>query len=111
MDEGAKVMDLAAGKVALGHGAEEGTAQRRATLQQVVSDSAWRRTEALEQARLRWTPEARHDETLEELAAIKLLTSAALRAPTATERMAALDQISARIDAVVRTLRGRDNRV
>ncbi len=132
MDEGAKVLDLTAAKVAFRRGAREHAAlelerevhgvaagahgarrqpQRRATAEHTGSDTAWRRVEALEQARRQWTPQPYHDDTLEELAALKLLTSAARRARTVKERMAAFDQISRHIDEVVRALRDWDRNV
>jgi signal transduction histidine kinase len=65
----------------------------------------WQRVEAQEQERRRWAREL-HDETLQELAALKLLAGAARRASTAEEWTAALDQISGRADVAVGALRG-----
>ncbi len=76
-----------------------------ATAQEVAAGSVRRRVEAQEQERRRWAREL-HDETLQELAALKVVAGAARRAATEEDRAAALDQISERVDVAVRALRG-----
>jgi len=76
-----------------------------ATAQDVAAGTLGRRVEAQEQERRRWAREL-HDDTLQELAALKLLADAARRAPTADERTAVLDQIGERVDVAVCALRG-----
>ena len=78
--------------------------ERVETAEHVAPDTLWPRVVALERARRRRRELA--DETLDELAAVKLLAFAGGRADTATERIAAFDEISRRIDVVVRALRG-----
>ncbi len=71
----------------------------------VAADTVWRRVEAQEQERRRWAREL-HDQTLQELAALKLLTGVGRRSRTVEESAAAFDQIGERIDAAVGALRG-----
>jgi signal transduction histidine kinase len=75
-----------------------------ATAQDVAAGALRRRIEAQEQERARWAREL-HDETLQELAALKLLAGAAARAEAADEREQALVEIGDRIDVAVRALR------
>ena len=75
-----------------------------ATAQDVAAGTLRRRIEAQEQERARWAREL-HDETLQELAALKLLAAAARRADAADEREQALVEIGERIDVAVRALR------
>lgn len=75
-----------------------------ATAQDVAARTLWRRVEAQEQERRRWAREL-HDETLQELAALKLLAAAARGAGSEAERSAALGQIGDRVDVAVRALR------
>jgi signal transduction histidine kinase len=75
-----------------------------ATAQDVAAGTLRRRIEAQEQERGRWAREL-HDETLQELAALKMLAAAARRAKAAEEREQALDEIGERIEVAVRALR------
>jgi signal transduction histidine kinase len=76
-----------------------------ATALGVAADALRRRIEAQEQERGRWAREL-HDETLQELAALKLLTATARSTEEAVERERALVEIAERIDVAVRALRG-----
>jgi signal transduction histidine kinase len=75
-----------------------------ATAQDVTAGTLRRRIEAQEQERGRWAREL-HDETLQELAALKLLAAAARRAKAADEREQALTEIGERVEVAVRALR------
>ena len=63
-----------------------------------------RSIEAAEFERGRWAREL-HDETLQELAALKLVLAAVRRADTATARAEALDSAATRIDLAIQALR------
>ncbi|MGE5690063.1 MAG: GAF domain-containing protein [Pseudomonadota bacterium] len=75
-----------------------------ATAQDVAAGTLQRRIEAQEEERRRWAREL-HDETLQELAALKLLAAVARRSDDADERSAALEQIGERIGVAVGALR------
>jgi GAF domain-containing protein len=75
-----------------------------ATAQDVAAGTLRRRIEAQEQERGRWAREL-HDETLQELAALKLLAAAARRAGNDGEREHALVEIGERVEVAVRALR------
>jgi two-component system, NarL family, sensor histidine kinase DevS len=75
-----------------------------ANAQDVAAEGRRRSIAAAERERTRWAREL-HDETLQELAALKLLLSAARRTEDATERDSALEQAADRIDVAVRALR------
>jgi signal transduction histidine kinase len=76
-----------------------------ATAQDVASDTLRRRLEAQEGERRRWAREL-HDETLQELAALKVLAAVARKTPDPTERAAVLNEMGERVDLAVRALRG-----
>jgi signal transduction histidine kinase len=63
-----------------------------------------RSIESAEQERGRWAREL-HDETLQELAALKLILASVRRADTGTARAEALDAAAARVDFAVQALR------
>jgi signal transduction histidine kinase len=75
-----------------------------ATAQDVAIDTTRRRIEAQEGERRRWAREL-HDETLQELAVLKLLAAAALRASSDEERASVLRQIGDSADVATQTLR------
>jgi signal transduction histidine kinase len=75
-----------------------------ATAQDVAAGTLRRRIEAQEQERGRWAREL-HDETLQELAALKMLAAAARHTDAADEREQALAEIGERIEVAVRALR------
>jgi signal transduction histidine kinase len=75
-----------------------------ATAQIVSTDSRRRGLEAQEEERGRWAREL-HDDTLQELAALKLFLTSAAKTEDAAARAEALDQATTRIDASIRTLR------
>lgn len=75
-----------------------------ATAQDVRAQSLERSIAAAEQERGRWAREL-HDETLQELAALKLLLATARIAREEEERGRQLEQAGERIDVAVRTLR------
>jgi len=75
-----------------------------ATAQTVSADARRRGIEAQEEERGRWAREL-HDETLQELAALKLFLASAAKTDDAAARTQALEQAAARIDVSVRNLR------
>jgi signal transduction histidine kinase len=75
-----------------------------ATAQGANAQALRRSIAAAEQERTRWARDL-HDETLQELAALKLLLGAARRTQDPGERNGALDQAADRIDVAVRALR------
>jgi signal transduction histidine kinase len=75
-----------------------------ATAQSAAAGMTRRRIEAQEEERRRWAREL-HDETLQELAVLKLLAGAVGRAATDAERDAALEQMLERIGLASRALR------
>ena len=75
-----------------------------ATAQDVAAGTLRRRIDAQEDERRRWAREL-HDETLQELAALKVMAAVARRAATDEDRAAALEEIGARADVAVRALR------
>ena len=76
-----------------------------ATAQDVAEQALHRSVAAAEQERARWAREL-HDETLQELAALKMLLASARRTDDAGQRQAMLEQAAERIDVAVRALRG-----
>jgi signal transduction histidine kinase len=75
-----------------------------ATAQGANAQALRRSIAAAEQERTRWARDL-HDETLQELAALKLLLGAARRTENPGERDSALDEAAERIDVAVRALR------
>jgi signal transduction histidine kinase len=75
-----------------------------ATAQDVAAQALQRSLAAAEQERTRWAREL-HDETLQELAALKLMVATARIADDADSRDAQLKRASDRIDIAVRALR------
>ena len=75
-----------------------------ATAQDVASQTLRRSLAAAEKERARWAREL-HDETLQELAVLKLLLATARIANDADQREAQLQQAADRIDVAVRALR------
>jgi signal transduction histidine kinase len=75
-----------------------------ATAQDAATQGRRRSIAAAEQERARWAREL-HDETLQELAGLKLLLGSLRRAEDARERETALTQAAERIDLMVRGLR------
>src|SRR3954454_13696608 len=76
-----------------------------ATAQDVVEQTRRRSIAAAEIERARWAREL-HDDTLQELAALKLLLAAVRRSDDPDERQAVLAEATERIDFAVRSLRG-----
>jgi signal transduction histidine kinase len=76
-----------------------------ATAQDVAEQTRRRSIAAAEHERARWAREL-HDETLQELAALKLLLASVRRAEDPDERRALLEEAAERIDIGVRSLRG-----
>jgi signal transduction histidine kinase len=76
-----------------------------ATAQDVAVGTLRRRLEAQEAERRRWAREL-HDETLQELAALKILAAVARKAADATARDVALDEMGERVKLAVGALRG-----
>jgi signal transduction histidine kinase len=75
-----------------------------ATAQDVAVEALQRSLAAAEQERARWAREL-HDETLQELAALKLLLATVRLAKDADEREAQLEHAAGRVDVAVRALR------
>ena len=75
-----------------------------ATAQDVAAQALRRSLAAAEQERARWAREL-HDETLQELAALKLLLATVKIAKDADEREAQLQHAAGRVDVAVRALR------
>jgi signal transduction histidine kinase len=76
-----------------------------ATAQDVAEQALRRSIAAAEQERARWAREL-HDDTLQELAALKLLLASVRRSSDPEERKALLEHAVERIDVGVRSLRG-----
>ena len=76
-----------------------------ATAQDVADRTRERTVAAAESERARWAREL-HDDTLQELAALKLLLASVQRSDDASERQTILAEASERIDFAVRSLRG-----
>ena len=76
-----------------------------ATAQDVAEQTRRRSIAAAESERARWAREL-HDDTLQELAALKLLLAAVRRSDDPDERQAVLAEATERIDFAVRSLRG-----
>jgi signal transduction histidine kinase len=75
-----------------------------ATAQGATAQALRRSIAAAEQERARWARDL-HDETLQELAALKFILGSARRARDTAEREAALEHATERIDVAVRALR------
>jgi signal transduction histidine kinase len=75
-----------------------------ATAQDVAAQALYRSIAAAEQERTRWAREL-HDETLQELAALKLLLATVRIAKDADERDTQLKHAAERVDVAVRALR------
>lgn len=75
-----------------------------ATAQGATAEARRRSIAAAEQERARWARDL-HDETLQELAGLKLLVGSARRAADSGERASALEEAAERIDVAVRALR------
>lgn len=76
-----------------------------ATAQDIAEQTRRRSIAAAETERGRWAREL-HDDTLQELAALKLLLASVRRSDDPQKRMALLAQAADRIDVAVRSLRG-----
>jgi signal transduction histidine kinase len=76
-----------------------------ATAQDVAEQTGRRSIAAAESERARWAREL-HDDTLQELAALKLLLAAVRRSDDAGERQTVLREATERIDYAIRSLRG-----
>ena len=76
-----------------------------ATAQDVAEQTGRRSIAAAENERARWAREL-HDDTLQELAALKLLLAAVRRSDDPAERQVVLAEATERIDFAVRSLRG-----
>ena len=76
-----------------------------ATAQDVAAQTGRRSVAAAESERARWAREL-HDDTLQELAGLKLLLGAVRRSEDPTERQRVLEDASGRIDLAIRSLRG-----
>ena len=76
-----------------------------ATAQDVAEQTGKRSIAAAESERARWAREL-HDDTLQELAALKLLLAAVRRSDDPDERQSVLAEATDRIDFAVRSLRG-----
>lgn len=76
-----------------------------ATAQDIAEQTRRRSIAAAESERGRWAREL-HDDTLQELAALKLLLASVRRSDDPQERTTVLEQAADRIDIAVRSLRG-----
>ena len=76
-----------------------------ATAQDVAEQTGRRSVAAAESERARWAREL-HDDTLQELAGLKLLLGAVRRSEDPVERLKVLEDASGRIDLAIRSLRG-----
>jgi signal transduction histidine kinase len=76
-----------------------------ATAQDVAAQTGRRSVAAAESERARWAREL-HDDTLQELAGLKLLLGAVRRSEDPAERQKVLEDASARIDVAILSLRG-----
>ena len=76
-----------------------------ATAQDVAAQTGRRGVAAAESERARWAREL-HDDTLQELAGLKLLLGAVRRSEDPGERQRILEDASGRIDIAIRSLRG-----